>query len=88
MLSRFVILVAMLSGCADREIAQLEHVKRAVCACKDSKCAEAAMKALPQGDVKANHREQLLARDMLDCLAKLYAAERPVTDPDAAGSDH
>jgi hypothetical protein len=87
MSSGSVILVALalaLGGCRDREVAQLEHVKKAVCACKDTRCAEAALKELPQGEVQANHRERGLARDMLDCLAKLYEAERPVTDPGAA----
>ncbi len=79
-----VILVAFVAvGCGDRDIARLERVKKTVCTCKDVACAEAAMKELPQGDVKPSHREQALARDMLDCLAKLYESERPVTDPDA-----
>jgi hypothetical protein len=86
MLLRSVILVALLAGCADHEAQQLEHVKRLVCACKDAKCAEAAMKDLPQPDTKTNHHAQGIARDMLDCLAKLYENERPVTDPDAPGS--
>jgi len=83
---RSVIFVALLAGCADLETQQLERVKKLVCACKDVKCADTAMKDLPPADPKANHHAQGVARDMLDCLAKLYEAERPVTDPDAAGS--
>ena len=83
-----VILVALVAlgalGCEDRELARLERVKKAVCACKDTRCAEAALGELPQGEVRADHHERGLARDMLDCLAKLYETERPVTDPDAA----
>ena len=83
-MTRFVILVALACACADQESQQLEKVKRAVCACKDAKCAEAAMKDLPPADPKANHHAQGIARDMLECLAKLYESERPSTDPDAA----
>lgn len=80
----FVISVALWGGCGDREVARLTEVKNAVCACKTSSCAEAAMKAVPQTGIKSTHRAQLVARDMLDCLARLYEADRPSTDPDAA----
>jgi hypothetical protein len=86
MLFRSVIFVALLGSCADPEAAQLERVKKAVCACKDAKCAEAAMKDLPPASEKANHHAQGLARDMLDCVAKLYENERPQTDPDAGSA--
>jgi hypothetical protein len=75
---RFVVVLALLgSGCEDKELTQLEHVKDQVCACKDVACAETAMKAVPAGDLHPNHREQGVARDMLDCLAKLYDAAKP-----------
>lgn len=73
---RWVVLF-LLAACADRDVAKLEAVKRQVCACPDVACAEAAMKNVPQGDVKPTHREQGIARDMLDCLAKLYDATKP-----------
>jgi hypothetical protein len=41
------------------------------------------MKRVPQGTIKSTHRTQVIARDMLDCLAKLQAAEPPTADPDA-----
>lgn len=41
------------------------------------------MKDIPQDDIKASRKSQDVARQMLDCLARLYEAERPVTDPDA-----
>lgn len=67
----------LLAACADRDVAKLAAVKQQVCACKDVACAEAAMKSVPRGDVKPTYREQGIARDMLDCLAKLYDAEKP-----------
>jgi hypothetical protein len=79
-------LVAAQAACHDTEADQLTRVKERVCACKDVACAETAMKDIPSGDVKANHRAQSIARDMLDCYAKLTAAQRPSTDPDAPGS--
>jgi hypothetical protein len=76
---RFLVVLALLgaAGCEDKELTQLERVKQQVCACKDVACAEAAMKGVPAGDVHPNHRQQGVARDMLDCLAKLYDDAKP-----------
>ena len=86
MRSAVVICVALLGGCGDREAAQLERIKDAVCACKTSSCAEAAMKDVPQSDIKSTHKAQRFAREMMDCLSKLYEDERPSTDPDGPTS--
>ena len=81
---RWLLVISVaLGACGDRDTARLTKVKEAVCACKTSSCAELAMKDVPKDDVKATHRSQVIAREMLDCLAKLYEAERPSTDPDA-----
>jgi len=72
-----VICVALASACDNSQEARLERVKDEVCSCKTAGCAEKAMKQVPQQDVVSNHRTQALARDMLECLAKLYDAERP-----------
>ena len=61
-------------------------IKAEVCACKTASCAEQAMKQVPKDTIKSTHRMQTIARDMIDCLAKLHAAERPATDPDAEDS--
>lgn len=74
---RWLVVLALASACGDRQVTRLEAVKNQVCACKDVACAEAAMKDVPHGDIKASHREQLIARDMIDCLAKLYDAAKP-----------
>lgn len=81
-----VICAALLGGCKDPEVEQLQHVKQLVCTCKTSSCGEDALKQVPQQAAKASHKAQQVARDMLDCLAKLYDAERPTTDPDAPTS--
>jgi hypothetical protein len=62
----------------------MQTLRDAVCACKTSACAEAAMKAVERDKVGTNHRTQLLAQEMMECLAKRYEAERPSTDPDDA----
>lgn len=67
----------VLAACEDSQEAKLARVKDAVCACKTASCGEAAMKDVPQPDLPSNVRTQKIARDMLDCLAKLYEAERP-----------
>jgi hypothetical protein len=82
---RWLLVISVsLAGCRDREAVRLEKVKAAVCACKTSSCAELAMKDIPKDDIKASHKSQDVARQMLDCLSRLYEAERPVTDPDSA----
>jgi hypothetical protein len=80
------IALVTVAGCHDTEVDQLTRIEQLVCACKDVACAETAMKDIPSGDVKASHRAQSVARDMLDCYAKLVDAKRPSTDPDAPGS--
>lgn len=77
-----VISIALAIGCRDEGLARLADVRETVCACKDAACAEAAMKVVPATQVKSNARSQKVAREMLDCLAKLYAKERPETGPD------
>ena len=86
---RFVISVALVAavGCGDREVAQLDSVKKAVCACDTVACADEAMKAIPQADIRASARARQVARDMMDCLARLNDAKRPKTDPDAAAAE-
>ena len=77
-----VVIWVALAACGDSQEAKLEKVRDAVCACKTPGCAEVAMKEVPQKDVESNHRTQKIAREMLDCLAKLYDQGRPTTDPD------
>jgi len=75
------LVVLMLAACGDRDAAQLEIVKREVCACDSVACAEAAMKHLPHGGGTPSHRDQAIARDMVDCLAKLKDAAQPQLPP-------
>jgi len=79
-----VIAIAFLvGGCRDKDLEQLKTIRDEVCACRAASCGEAAMKKVPQHDVKSNHRAQALANEMLACMAKLYLRDRPTTDPDA-----
>ena len=78
-----VICVALAVGaCGDRELKKLGRVRDSVCACKTVACAESAMADLPKGKVESTPRSQHLAREMMNCLAELYAAGRPSNDPD------
>ena len=86
MLRLFVICVALaLCACADNEAKQLGKIRDEICACKTSKCAEAALQRVPKpkGNTPATPRAQHVAREMMDCLAELYESERPTQDPDA-----
>ena len=78
-----VICAALLGGCKDPEVEQLQHVKQLVCTCKTARCGEDALKQVPAPGEKPSRKAQQVARDMLDCLKKLYEADRPSTDPDA-----
>jgi hypothetical protein len=75
-----------LGGCKDHDLERLEAVKRDVCACKDASCADQAMNRVPTAAIKSTPRTQALARDIMECRARIEAAERPNTDPDAEGS--
>ena len=84
-----VILVALVA-CTDHGVKRLTEVKREVCACKDTRCADQAMNEVPKASIRTTPRAQAIARDIVECRARLEAAERPSTDPDAedgAGSD-
>jgi hypothetical protein len=76
-------LVVASGACADHEAVELSRVRARVCACRDVKCAEAALADVPRADKEPSFREQSIARDMLECYAKLTEAQRPSTDPDA-----
>ncbi|MBA3819656.1 MAG: hypothetical protein H0X17_12240 [Deltaproteobacteria bacterium] len=85
MVRALVIGLAVLGAgaCRDPGLAELEAIKDEVCACKTTACGEAAIKKVPQHDVESNHRSQRIAREMLTCMADIYAADTPTTDPDA-----
>jgi hypothetical protein len=85
-------ILVTLAACHDQELERLTAAKAEVCSCKTASCAEAAIKRLPPGTSESTdrmqaHRRQVLAREMIECLAKLQAAERPTTDPDAEDSE-
>ena len=82
-----VISIALAAGCRDKAVEQLEHIKADLCACTTRSCADGAMKRVPQHGGEPSHRSQQIAKDMLDCLSKLYAHERPTTGPDAPADD-
>ena len=86
---RRLALLVLLVACRNPDTDRLTAIRDKMCACKTAACAEQELKAVPQGVIKSTHRTQTIARDLLDCLAKLQDAERPDTDPDAerAGSD-
>jgi hypothetical protein len=76
-------ILVTLAACNDPDVERLTAIKANVCACKTASCAEQEMKLVPQSAIKSPHRMQEIARDLLECLARLQAAERPAADPDA-----
>lgn len=75
------------AACGDPRLEELAAIRAQVCACKTAACGEEAMKRMPQEGVRTDHRAQQIAKAMMDCLAKLYVADRPSTDPDAETPD-
>lgn len=84
MLGRFVICVALaLCACKDSEVDKLGKIRDEVCKCKTATCAQAALDQVPKPKLESTPRAQQIAREMLDCVAVLYKADRPTQDPDA-----
>lgn len=78
------------AGCRDKEVVALERIQGEVCACTTSACAEAALAGIPKADNSSTPKTQALARKILDCVARIYEAEKaskeapddePVTPP-------
>lgn len=83
-LSRIAILVTLIA-CGEHDTERMTAIKTKVCACKTASCAEQEMKVVPDQRIKSTPRIQSLAREMIDCVARLQDAERPSTDPDEEG---
>jgi hypothetical protein len=82
-----VIGIVLLCGCRDPDVQHVKAVRDEVCACKTVSCGEEAVKKLPTHNIKASHRQQSLANEMLTCMSKLYLKDRPTTDPDTGSAD-
>jgi hypothetical protein len=80
-LSRIAILVTLVA-CGEHDTERLTAIRSRVCACKTASCAEQEMTLVPEQPIKSTHRTQGIAREMIDCIARLQEAERPSTDPD------
>jgi hypothetical protein len=83
-LSRIAILVTLIA-CGEHDTERMTAIKSKVCSCKTASCAEQEMKVVPEQQIKSTSRIQGLAREMMDCVARLQQAERPSTDPDEEG---
>jgi len=83
-LSRIAILVTLIA-CGDHDTERMTAIKSKVCACKTASCAEQELKVVPDQSIKSTPRVRGLAREMMDCIARLHEAERPSTDPDEEG---
>lgn len=80
-------ILVTLAACKNSDVDRLTQVKRDVCACKDARCADQAMSEVPKTSIRSTPRTQAIARDILECRARLEAADRPSTDPDAEGGN-
>lgn len=80
-------LVGGLVACKDHGVERLTALKGEVCACKDARCADQAMNEVAKVSFQSTPRTQAIARDIVECRARLEAADRPSTDPDAEGGN-
>lgn len=78
-------ILVTLVACTDHSVERMTSIKRDVCACKDTRCADQAMSEVPRASIRSTPRTQAIARDILECRARLEADEQPSTDPDAEG---
>ena len=78
----FVISVALVGACGDREAASSRRsVTRS--AMQDRQMRRGRARKRAEQRLQSTPKSQRIAREMLNCLAELYEAERPTTDPDA-----
>ena len=79
-------ILVTLAACRDHDLELLSSVKDDVCACKEASCADQAMARIDKRAIESTRRSQAIAREILECRARLEASERPSTDPDAERS--
>ncbi|HEY6173896.1 MAG TPA: hypothetical protein VIX73_05595 [Kofleriaceae bacterium] len=80
-------ILVTLAACKDHDLERLSGVRDDVCACKEASCANRAMARLDAKlAIDSTSRSQTIAREIMECLARLEAGERPTTDPDAERS--
>ena len=88
------IAVCAIAACRDPQLEQIKAIRDEVCACRDAKCGEDALKKMPTLEGNPSHRARVLANEMTTCMSKLYLKpeeedqEDPPTDagaePDAS----
>jgi len=83
-LSFVLALATSVTGCRDEGFVQLTSIRDEVCRCKTPRCGEDAMQKVAQVQVEGTPRSRRVAREMMDCLAELYATGAPETGPDVA----
>jgi hypothetical protein len=73
-----VVLVAVaaaaIAACRDDGVAVLQSTRDRVCACQDAACVNAAMDALEDRPTRYQRRAEGLAREITDCIARVYQA--------------
>lgn len=82
----FLAILVTLTACANHELDVMNAVRAEVCACKTPSCADEAMGRISKTSIQSTPKAMAIAREILECRAKLEAADRPSTDPDAEGS--
>lgn len=84
--------LALLAGCKDRRLAQMEAVRAEVCRCKDAECVDAALARMPNAGPRSRREGQKLAARILECVAAVgeltpeTAPEAPPEDPAGASA--
>jgi hypothetical protein len=72
-----LVLAIAVVACDDHGAKRLQAVRDTVCACTTARYADEALASVAQWKIESNPRTQQIARDMMDCLKKIYANDRP-----------
>ncbi len=75
------IAVCTIAACRDPQLEQIKAIRDEVCACRDARCGEDALKKMPAIVGDPSHRARALANEMTTCMSKLYL--KPENTPDA-----
>jgi hypothetical protein len=84
---RAALAIAFLAGCKDEAIDALETTRDKVCACDGAACVNAALDALADKPTKHQRKAEAIARQITDCVARIYQTSDAAPAVDAAPID-
>jgi len=84
---KLLALLLLAAGCKDEAIAALESTRDKVCQCRTAACVDTAMNALADHPTDKQHKAEQIAREITDCVARIYQQTDAAPPPPDAGPD-